>query len=61
MSKEKIKIRQTRSGANRTKEIKNTLKALGLGRIGKERVHTVNAPIVGMIRKVEHLVEIETA
>jgi len=60
MSAEKIKIKQTRSGANRTRGIKDTLKALGLGRIGKERVHTVNAPLVGMIRKVEHLVVIET-
>ena len=54
----KIVIRQTRGLAGRDPAVRSTIKALGLGRIGKEKQHVVNAAIAGMIRRVEHLVEI---
>ena len=61
MSKEKnstIRIRQVRSGIACPIEMRETLKALGLGRINRvsERVDTKS--IRGMIAKIPHLVEV---
>jgi large subunit ribosomal protein L30 len=36
-----------------------TVVALGLGKIGSSAVHAESASVLGMIRKVEHLVSIE--
>lgn len=58
---ERILVKQVRGDSGRVKEVKRTLSALGLGRIGKERAHNVNAALVGMLRKVEHLIEIKAA
>ena len=57
----KILVRQTRSVANRNDRVRDTLKALGLGRIGKEKNHTVNATVRGMLTKVGSIVEISEA
>lgn len=54
----KITIRQTRSVAGRNDRVRDTLKALGLGRIGKEKQHTVTPSIAGMVTKVRSLVEV---
>jgi|LakMenEpi03Aug12_release.lakeMendotaPanAssembly.Ray.scaffolds.fasta_scaffold536157_2 large subunit ribosomal protein L30 len=54
----KIIVKQTRSVIGRDGEVRNTLKALGLGRIGKERQHTVNAALAGMLHRVGHLVKV---
>ncbi|MCB9029830.1 MAG: 50S ribosomal protein L30 [Deltaproteobacteria bacterium] len=54
----KVKITQTASQCGRNKRVRNTLQALGLGRIGKSAEHTINAPIAGMIRKVNFLVTV---
>lgn len=53
-----IRIRQVRSGIACPIEMRETLKALGLGRINKvsERVDTPS--IRGMIAKIPHLVEV---
>ena len=61
MSTEKnstIRIRQVRSGIACPIEMRETLKALGLGRINRvsERVDTKS--IRGMIAKIPHLVEV---
>lgn len=56
---QKIKVKQIRSAIEQTKKHKATLKGLGLGRINKERVLENTACVRGMIRKVQHLVEIE--
>lgn len=56
---QKILITQVRGSGRRTKEVIDTLKALGLGRTGKKKEHTFNNCILGMIRKVEHLVSVE--
>jgi len=57
----KIIVTQTRSVAGRTDRTRDTLKALGLGRIGKSKEHKTNAAIMGMLRAVEHLVEVKEA
>ena len=57
----KIRVKQVRGTGRRTKEVRETLDALGLGRIGKERVHNVNAALVGMLRRVEYLIEVTPA
>lgn len=53
-----IRIRQVRSGIGCPIEMRETLKALGLGRINRvtERVDT--ASVRGMIAKIPHLVEV---
>jgi large subunit ribosomal protein L30 len=55
----KIKVTQTRSTSGQTKEVKGTLISLGLGRIGKSRIHTANSAIVGMLKRVETFVRVE--
>lgn len=55
-----LRIRQTRSGIGYNQKQKATLKALGLGKIGRERKHPDNPQVRGMINKVSHLVVIET-
>jgi large subunit ribosomal protein L30 len=53
-----VTIEQYRSGAGRTKEVKTTLTALGLGRIGKKKTLPHNAAVEGMIKRVAHLVRV---
>jgi large subunit ribosomal protein L30 len=54
-----LRIRQVRSGIGFDRSQKATLKALGLGRIGKTRIVRDNAQIRGMVNKVPHLVVID--
>lgn len=56
---EKIKITQVRSLIKRPKSQKATIKALGLGRINKGVVVEVTPQILGMVKKVNHLVVTE--
>jgi large subunit ribosomal protein L30 len=58
-SKSKLSVRQVKSGIGFDKTQKATLRALGLGRIGKSRQVPDNPEIRGMIRKVTHLVVID--
>ena len=51
-----LRVKQVRSGIGFDKTQKGTLKALGLGRIGRERRHPDNPQVRGMIAKVSHLV-----
>ena len=55
---EKIKVVQLRSSIKRIKSQKRTLEALGLRGIGKEVIHNSSPSILGMIKKVEHLVSV---
>jgi len=54
-----IKVRQTRSGIGQKKQHKATLSALGLGRIGRTVEHKATPSLVGMLRAVNHLIEVE--
>ncbi len=55
----KVKVKQVKSTIKRPKDQKQTLIALGLKRIGQERVHELTPQIKGMINKVKHLVSVE--
>lgn len=59
MSRKTIKIRQIRSGIGCPVEMRETLKALGLGKMHRvaERVDTPE--VRGMIAKIPHLVQVE--
>lgn len=55
----KIVVRQTRSLIGNSEASRKVVKGLGLGRIGKTKVHKDNNCIRGMINKVKHLVSYE--
>ncbi len=57
----KIKVTKVKSAINRTKRQKLTLEALGLKKIGQTIEHENTPNILGMIRKVNHLVSVEEA
>ena len=54
----KIRIRLVHSPIGTTARVRETLKGLGLGKIGSEREIKRSAAIEGMIRRVSHLVEV---
>ncbi len=58
-SKIKVLVRQVRSSIGRDPSTVRTLCALGLGRIGNKQEMTVNKSVLGMLRRVEHLVRID--
>ena len=55
----KIVVKQTRSLIGNNPNSRKVIRALGLGRIGKVKVHKDNNCVRGMINKVRHLVEYE--
>jgi large subunit ribosomal protein L30 len=55
----KIKITQTRSAIGQTARHRGTLRALGLGRIGRSVEREETPETVGMLRKVRHLVRVD--
>jgi len=57
----KLKITQTRSQIGRSERHRGTLRALGLGKIGRSAEHTESPQLAGMLRKVRHLVKVEDA
>jgi large subunit ribosomal protein L30 len=57
----KIRLTQVRSAIGQSPRHRGTLRALGLGRIGKTAEHDENPAIAGMLRKVRHLVKVEEA
>ena len=54
-----LKVRQVRSGVGGTSAQRDTLRSLGLRRIGAEVVKEDRPEIRGMIRSVTHLVAVE--
>ena len=57
----KLKITQTRSSIGQSAKHRGTLRALGLGKIGRTAEHTESSQLAGMLRKVRHLVKVEDA
>jgi large subunit ribosomal protein L30 len=55
----KLTITQTRSSIGQTEKHRGTLRALGLGRIGRSVERTDSPETLGMLRKVRHLVTVE--
>jgi large subunit ribosomal protein L30 len=56
----KLKITQTRSAIGQTNRHRGTLRALGLGKIGRSAVHAESPQLDGMLRKVRHLVRVDS-
>lgn len=58
-SKKNIQVTQTRSVIGQMKRHRLTLRALGLGRIGRSVTHTDSPAVRGMLRSVSHLITAE--
>ncbi|MGN6417657.1 MAG: 50S ribosomal protein L30 [Pseudobacter sp.] len=57
----KIKITQVKSAIDRPERQKLTLKALGLNKLNVTKEVEATPQILGMIRKVTHLLKVEEA
>ena len=57
----KVRITQVRSQIGETERHRGTLRALGLGKIGRTVEHPESPQLAGMLRKVRHLVKVEDA
>jgi large subunit ribosomal protein L30 len=55
----KLRITQTRSQIGQSEKHRGTLRALGLGKIGRSVEREDSPETLGMLRKVRHLVRIE--
>lgn len=55
----KINVTMVRSAINRTQNQKRVLESLGLHKMGQTVKHEDTPNILGMIRKVNHLVSVE--
>ena len=54
-----LKITQVRSTIGQTPKHRGTLRALGLGKIGRSVERRESPELEGMLRKVRHLVRVE--
>ena len=54
-----VKVTQVRSEIGQSERHRGTLRALGLGKIGRTAEHKESPQLAGMLRKVRHLVRIE--
>lgn len=55
----KLKVTQRRSGIGRNQQQRDTLRGLGLTRLHQTRELQDTPAIRGMIKKIQHLVEVE--
>ncbi len=55
----RVKITQVRSQIGQTQRHRGTLRALGLGKIGRSVERDESPQVAGMLRKVRHLVQVE--
>jgi large subunit ribosomal protein L30 len=55
----KLRITQIKSQIGETPRHRGTLRALGLGKIGRSVERAESPQLAGMLRKVRHLVRIE--
>ncbi len=55
----KVRITQVRSQIGQSEQHRGTLRALGLGKIGRSVEHDESPVLAGMLRKVGHLVKVE--
>jgi len=56
-----VKITQVRSTIGQTDRHVGTLRALGLGKIGRTAEHKDSPGLQGQLRQVNHLVRVESA
>ena len=55
----KVKVTQVRSTVGQSKRHEGTIRALGLGKIGRSAEHVDSPVLAGMLRHVKHLVKVE--
>ena len=55
----KVRVTQVRSQIGQSHRHRGTLRALGLGKIGRTAEHQESPQLAGMLRKVRHLVKVE--
>jgi len=55
----KLRVTQIRSQIGQSQRHRGTLRALGLGKIGRSVEHEETPVVAGMLRKVRHLVRVE--
>jgi large subunit ribosomal protein L30 len=58
MADKKLVIRQVKSPNGSSRKQRESLRSLGLGRIGKSSERVDDATVRGQLRKVDHLVEV---
>ena len=56
-----VRVTQVRSSIGQSERHRGTLRALGLGRIGRSAEHQESPQLAGMLRKVRHLIQIDAA
>ena len=54
-----VRVTQVRSTIGVQRQHRGTLRALGLGRIGKTRLHDDSPTLRGMLRQVDYLIRVE--
>jgi large subunit ribosomal protein L30 len=54
-----VKVTQVRSAIGQSKAHHGTIRALGLGKIGRSAEHTESPELAGQLRHVAHLVKVE--
>ncbi len=54
-----VKITQVRSTIGQSKAHEGTIRALGLGKIGRSAEHVESPVLAGQLRHVAHLVKVE--
>jgi large subunit ribosomal protein L30 len=55
----KIKVTQIKSGIDRSERQKLTLQALGLNKLNASKEVEATPQILGMVKKVSHLIKVE--
>jgi large subunit ribosomal protein L30 len=54
-----VRVTQVRSAVGQSKAHEGTLRALGLGKIGRSAEHKESPELAGMLRHVRHLVSVD--
>jgi large subunit ribosomal protein L30 len=54
-----IRVKLVRSPISTTTRVRETVKGLGLGKVGSERELKRTPEVDGMIRRIKHLVEVQ--
>jgi len=55
----KVRVTQVKSQIGQSERHRGTLRALGLGKIGRSAEHDETPVVAGMLRRVRHLVKVE--
>jgi large subunit ribosomal protein L30 len=55
----KLRVTQVKSTIGQSQRHRGTMRALGLGKIGRSAEHEVTPTLNGALRKVRHLVKVE--